>query len=281
MDFAKIGRLFYGVSIAAMGVLTMYYRDFPYMLLPPKHSWISDHAILVYLSGAFLFAAGAGIVLMKKVVPVSLGLGAVLLFIFCFYFVPYELTVSVNYLHFGDWENAAKELALAGGAFVVADWATVLAVRPLGEPGLAAGTTGRAVRATSGGLKGRVRELTGVGRFGAVLFGLTIISFGIDHFLYAKEAADYIPVWIPNHLFWMYPTGAVLLVSGIAIVVRIRVPLFAILLGSMIFTWVLILHLPKAIAEHAGGGGGELTSGFLALAYCGIAFIIGGRTKPK
>jgi uncharacterized membrane protein len=235
MDTSKIGRIFYGVSIAVMGLLTMYYRDFSYFMLPPNHHWISDHAIWVYLSGAFLFVAGIAIAFGKKRVKTSLILGLVLLFVFCFYFVPYELMVAGNYTHFGAWENAAKVLALAGGAFVLA---------------------------------GRV------GRLGAVLFGLTIISFGIDHFLYAKEAQDYIPGWIPHHLFWMYPTGAALLASGIAIVAKIRVRLFATLLGSMIFIWVLILHLPKSIAEHLGNGGGEVVSGFLALAYCGTAFVI-------
>lgn len=240
------GRIFYGISIAAMGVLTMIYRDVPYMMLPPKHSWVREHLILVYAIGALLLLAGSYIALGRKLGPVTLPLGTALLLVFFFYFIPYELTVSTNYRHFGDWENAAKELALAGGAFVCA--------------GIVWGK---------------------MARIGAVLFALTIISFGIDHFLYAREAQDYIPAWIPNHLFWMYPTGAALLGSGIAILLRIRVGLFATLLGSMIFIWVLILHIPKAFAAGFGGGGGEVTSLFLALAYCGTAFAIAGRTQAR
>jgi hypothetical protein len=241
---STIGRIFYGVSIAAMGVLTAIYGDVPYMLLPPKHAWVKEHLIAVYAAGALLLLVGVFIALGRKLGAASLLLGTALLVIFCFYFVLYELTVSTNYRHFGDWENAAKELALAGGAFVVA-----------------------------GGVSGRLARL------GAVLFALTIISFGIDHFLYAREAADYIPAWIPNHLFWMYPTGAALLGSGIAILVKIRVRLFATLLGSMIFIWVVILHIPKTLAAGFGGGGGEVTSLFLALAYCGSAFVIAGNKK--
>jgi uncharacterized membrane protein len=240
------GRIFYGVSIAAIGVLTMIYRDVPYMMLPPKHTWLTEHLILVYAAGVLLLLAGTWITLGRKLVPVSLLLGTTLLLIFCFYFVPYELTVSKNVSHFGDWENSAKELALAGGAFVMAGsvW---------GKPA----------------------------RLGAALFALTIISFGIDHFLYAREAQDYIPAWIPNHLFWMYPTGAALLGSGIAILLRIRVRLFAMLLGSMIFIWVVILHVPKALAAGFAYGGGEISSLFLALAYCGTAFVIAGQTQSK
>jgi hypothetical protein len=61
----------------------------------------------------------------------------------------------------------------------------------------------------------------------------------------------------------------------------------ATLLGAMIFIWVIILHIPKAIAASADDAGGEITSAFLALAYCGIAFVIAGsqghrttKTKP-
>jgi len=219
----------------------MYYRDFPYMLLPPKHFWLNDHILLVYLSGALLFLAGACIAFEKKLLPISLLLGTVLLLIFCFYFVPYELMTSSRYMHFGQWENAAKELALAGGAFILA--------------------------------RRRVASL------GTILFALTIVSFGIDHFLFAKEAAGYIPAWIPYHLFWMYLTGTALLGSGIAIILKIRVPLIAALLGTMILIWVIILHIPKVIAAGAGDSGGEITSAFLALAYCGTAFVIAGVGK--
>jgi len=248
---ARIGRIFYGIAIAAFGLLTIYYRDFPYFLIPPKHGWISDHVIVVYLSGALLLLAGVCIVSGKKVLQVSLLLGTVLLSIFCFYFIPYELLVSTNYLHFGAWENAAKTLALAGGAFVIA----------ARYPGAPAGFWKTLIP------------------LGAICFPLTIISFSIDHFLYAEQAAGYVPSWIPNPVFWLYLTGSALLASGVAIVLRIKPRLSAGLLGSMIFIWVLILHIPKAVAESLAGGGGEISSAFLALAYCGIAFVIAGAAQ--
>jgi hypothetical protein len=210
------------------------------MMIPPEHPWLTGHVLFVYIAGALLLLAGACIVLEKKVLPVSLLLGTVLLLIFCFYFIPYELMASSRYRHFGQWENAAKELALAGGAFVL------------------------------------VRKYM---PFGTILFGLTIVSFGIDHFLFAKEAADYIPSWVPNHLFWMYFTGTALLGSGMAIVLGFKPRLFATLLGTMILIWVIILHIPRAIASPFAGMGGEVTSGFLALAYCGTAFVIAGAIK--
>jgi len=35
-NLSGVGRIFYGIGIAGMGFLTIYYKDFPYMLIPPK-----------------------------------------------------------------------------------------------------------------------------------------------------------------------------------------------------------------------------------------------------
>ena len=236
-----IGRIFYGIAIAVLGLLTVYYHDFPYMLIPPHDFGVKGLVAFTYIFGTLMILAGACIVLKKMILPVSILLGGVLLLIFCFYFIPYQMMDSARYMHFGQWENSAKELALASGAFVIA---------------------GLFLR--------RLMPL------GVVLYSLTIISFGIDHFLFAHEASDYIPSWVPNHLFWMYFTGSALLASGIAIMVNIRRGLAAILLGSMIFIWFIILHIPRVIADPSGG---EVASAMLALDYCGIAFVIAGASK--
>jgi uncharacterized membrane protein len=233
------GRIFYGIAIVVLGFLTFYYHDFPYMLIPPHQGLV----IVAYISGIFLVLTGACIVFGKKIMPVSILLGGVLLAVFCCYFIPYQMMASSRYMHFGEWENSAKELALASGALVVAGL-FLQKLMPLG----------------------------------VVLFSLTIISFGIDHFLFAHEAADYIPAWVPNHLFWMYFTGSALLGSGIAILLNIRRGLAATLLGGMIFIWFIILHIPRVIADPSDG---EIASAMLALAYCGIALIIAGAGAAK
>ena len=240
-NLANTGRIFYGIAIAAMGLLTMYFRRMPYMMIPPKHQWFSNHPVWVYLSGALLLLAGIYIVVGRKLKRVTLLLGTVLLLIFIFWFIPYELTVSPNFKHFGDWENAAKELTLAAGALVIA----------------------------------------GLGwfRYGVLLYALTIISYSFDHFLYAKEAAGYVPSWVPYHIFWIYFAGAALFCSGIAILLDIKRRLAAALLGTMIFIWVIILHIPYALSAPLSRNEGEVTSLFLALAYCGIAFVIAHKNR--
>jgi uncharacterized membrane protein len=256
-NLSTIGRIFYGLSIAVIGFLTIFYHDFPYMMIPPKHSWLTDHGLVIYIYGALLFLAGVCIAFDKNTMPVSLLLGTALLLIFCFYFIPYELMNSSHYRQFGASENAVKELTLASGAFVIA---------------------GRFSSRNENALIIALRKLIPLG---VILFALAIISYGINHFLYAKEAAGYIPSWIPAHLFWIYLAGVGLLASGIAILLNIIRGLGAFLLGAMIFIWVIILHIPKAIASPNDNMTGEVTSAFLALAYCGIAFVIAGAGKRK
>ena len=251
----KIGRVFYGIAIVAMGFLSIYYKDFPYMLIPERHSRIPGLVMLAYISGVMLILTGASIVFGKKTRPVSLLLGGVLLLIFCFYFIPYQFFVSAAYMHFGDWENAAKELALCGGAFVIAR------CFPEKNEKLFTGFPGK------------------LAPYGAILFPITIISFGTDHFLYAKEAADYIPSWIPYHMFWMYFCGVALLGSGVSIIFKIKTKLIATLLGTMILIWFVSLHIPRVIVSPVADIGDEITSAILALAYSGTAFVIAGAAK--
>jgi hypothetical protein len=254
-NLSYIGRIFYGTAIAEIGCQTIYFKDFPYFLLPPNHLLIPGLAALALICGLMFILAGTCIVFEKKPRLISLLLGSVLLLIFCFYYVPYELLASSNYMHLIEWENAAKELTLAGGALVIA---------------------GCYPKKNNNSLTGFLAKLI---PYGAILFSITIIDYGISHFLYAKQAADYIPSWIPAHLFWMYFCGVALLGSAIAIILKIKVTLFAALLGIMIFIWFVSLHIPRVMASPATDLAGEIASACLALAYSGIAFVIAGTAK--
>jgi len=256
-NLSDIGRIFYGIAMAEMGVQTIYCQDFPYFMPPPVHPGKAGMIILTVIFGIMLTMVGVFIVFRKKARQVALLFGGLLLLVFCFWYVPYELFESPNFKLLSDWENAVKELALAGGALVIAGYFP-------GEDKNAP-----------------TRLLAKLVHLGAILFALPIIFFGTLHFVYAKEAGDYIPSWIPGHLFWMYFCGAALLGSGIAILSHIQSRLAATLLGAMIFTWFVILHTPKVIAAAPANRAGELSSAFLALAYCGIALVIAGTSKKS
>jgi hypothetical protein len=252
---ATIGRIFFGTAIAGIGLQAVYYRDFPYIVTIPQHAPQTGIVMLAVIFGILFILDGASTLLKIKARPVSLLFGFVLLLIFCFYYIPYQFIVSTKYMHLGDWENAVKILTLAAGALVIA---------------------GLFPKKNGDSFTGFLEKLA---PFGSILFAITIIDYGISHFLYAKEASDYVPSWIPYHLFWMYFCGAALLGSGIAILLKIRVGLSASLLGTMIFIWFISLHIPRVVVSPIADIGGELTSAFLALAYSGTAFVIAGANK--
>jgi len=257
LKLRNLGRVFFGIAIAGIGFVSIYYRDFPYMLIPSNHSGIANPGLLASISGALLILAGICAIFEQQILLTSLLLGTVLLLVFSFYFIPYELLDTSGYMHLGEWENAEKELALASGAFVIAGCFSEKNNRLL------------------------IRFLRKLIPLGPFLFSLVIISFGIDHLLYAKDASDYIPSWISHPLFWIRFTGLALIGSGISIFLKIKVRLFAALLGTMILIWFVILHIPKVIASPSMYAAGEITSAFLALAYSGISFIIAGRAGKR
>jgi len=256
-NLSDIGRIFYGIAIAVIGLETIYYKDFHPYLLPANHAWLPGLVVLAYISGALLIFAGACIVVKKKTRPASLLLGSVFLLIVCLYYIPYELISSSKYVHLGEWENTEKELALAGGAFVIAG-----CFPEENETSL-------------------TRFLGKLIPSGTVFFSLVMIGFGVLHFVYAHQVIDYVPSWVPSHLFWIYLAGVGLLGSGTGIILNVQRRLAATLLGSMIFIWLISLHIPRIIAAPSADLGDEVISAFLALAYSGTAFVIAGCTKIK
>jgi len=254
-NISRVGRILYGIAIAEMGLQAVYYHGFPYILSLPKNWGVTVIAILAILFGMMFVLAGACIVSGKRARQISLLFGGILLLIFCFYYIPYVLIATSNYMHLAEWENAVKELSFAGGAFVIA------------------GCFPKRIENSLTRFLGKLIP------YGAVLFAITMIDYGISHFLYAKEAADYIPSWIPYHMFWMYFCGVALLGSGISIIFKIKTKLIATLLGTMILIWFVSLHIPRVIVSPVADIGDEITSAILALAYSGTAFVIAGAAK--
>lgn len=243
-NLLKTGRIFYGFGIAGLGIQQFIYAGFRPVFLPPWPLWLQSSTVLAYLAGLALLAAGIFIMLGKKTGPISLWLGGFFLFLFLAFHTPYLLFVNPNSpRHLGIWTNPLKEVALAGGAWVIA-----------GSDPLHSDTKWR--------------------RIGTIFFSIMLIAFGIDHFFYADFVATLVPSWIPGSFFWTYFAGVALIGSGAALILRIGSRQVALLLGIMLFLWVVMLHIPRAVANPSGDEGNEVTSVWEALAFCGVAFVL-------
>src|SRR6478752_6901263 len=97
-SLSNIGRIFYGISMAGIGFQIIYYRDFPYWLIPPKHDWIPSLSMFAFIFGIMFVLTGVCIVFEKRTKTISLLTGTILLLIFCFYFIPYQFMSSARYI---------------------------------------------------------------------------------------------------------------------------------------------------------------------------------------
>ncbi|HEX2853892.1 MAG TPA: hypothetical protein VHO24_11690 [Opitutaceae bacterium] len=107
------------------------------------------------------------------------------------------------------------------------------------------------------------------------LLAVFLVVGGVQHFVYAGFVHKLVPAWMPWVPFWTYFTGVALCAAGIGLVLPRTASLAAASAGLMIFLWVLLLHLPRALIHP--GGADEMAGVFEALALSGVAFLaVGG-----
>ncbi|AEW00192.1 hypothetical protein A4D02_28340 [Niastella koreensis] len=248
-------RIFFGIGIMGIGIQHFIYSAFRPVILPAWPHWLQT-PVLAYLIGVAIVAAGALILLGRNKKNVSLLLGSFLLFCLVFIQCPYILFGQPNSpAHLGLWTDPLKELALSGGAFVIA--------------GISANSPKQATFSV-------IEKLVPFGKF---FFATTLLLFGIDHFFYTEFVATLVPAWVPDHTFWTYLAGVALIGTGTAIILKIRRRRIALLASAMLFGWLILLHIPRAMADPYGAKGNEITSVFEALAFSGIALGIAVMQK--
>ncbi|MFZ2029231.1 MAG: hypothetical protein WAU68_02895 [Vitreimonas sp.] len=107
-----------------------------------------------------------------------------------------------------------------------------------------------------------------------VLFGLCLITFGVAHFLYLDLTAHMIPSFIPFHLQLAAFTGAGHIAAALSVISGILAWLGSALLALMFSLFVLLLHVPRVLADP--GSRLEWTMLFHATALTGAAWLIAG-----
>jgi uncharacterized membrane protein YphA (DoxX/SURF4 family) len=260
MNYSRLGRILYGIGIAAYGIQQIIIRDYRPAIVPEWPLWPHSTAAFPYATGALLLIAGLALIGLfklneKMLRNISLALGIYFLILIVCFHIPNRLFVNENSpKHLGLWTDALKELAFSGGAFVVA------------------GSLNTSYQVS----KTFSKYLIIIGR---IFFSVTLISFGIDHFYYTEFVASLVPSWYGFPVFWTY-VGAVLLIgAGVAVLLGIKLRLVAFLLAAMLFIWFVTLHVPRAIATPYAANGNEVVSAFDALLFCGVALIIASTSQ--
>jgi len=248
-----LGRICFAVSIAFFGAQYLLYARFEggLPLVPP---WTPGAPILACLLGVALILMAISITTLRNARYSAICLGTLLLLSFLFL---HSLHAS-SILHNGtDRTRAFEGLTLSAIAFVLTG------VLPLKT-----------------GFFARRNILKDAITFGRLLFAISMIVFGAQHFMYAAFIATLIPSWIPAHLFWVYFTGAGFIVAAVCIATSMLASLASVGLGAMFLLWFLLLHAPRVAASPRNGD--EWTSAFVALAVSGGSFILAAAlAKPS
>lgn len=246
-ELKSFGRTFYGLGIAGIGALHFIYAGFRPVIIPIPPETTNNLNYLVYLTGLVIVIAGLLIAVEIFVKSVSLLLGVFLLLFFLLGHLPNRFANNPGII--GAWTDALKILALSGGAFVVSNL----------YPNMRA--------------RGSFRVINSLALCGKYFFALMLVIFGIDHFIYLDFVKTLVPTWIPGSLFWTYFAAVALIGSGLAIFINFKPKVISILLAAMLFIWLVVLHIPRAIAAPITDNGNELTSVFECLAFCGVAIL--------
>ena len=108
--------------------------------------------------------------------------------------------------------------------------------------------------------------------------GAFLAYCGVLHFPYAKYVASLIPPWIPADMFWTYFAAIALIAGGIGVLVPRTARLAATLSGTMLFSWVFLVHIPLAINTHTVS---EISRGLQAVSHSAVAFMLAGSLRSQ
>lgn len=251
-DLLVIGRYSFAIAMLGFGVMHFVFGEFVSGRAPAWPSSIPGQRIWVYFSGLVMVAAGASVIIRKKEQFFLIASGVMILAWALLRHIP----ILVADLKWGsELTMAGKALTLCGGIFTIA--------------------TG-----FGGGWIDKLRN-TGHGNWyiypGIISLAIFLVICGIEHFIFIDFVKELVPGWIPGNIFWTYFSGVSLIAGGMGLVIRKTSTLAAILIGCMIFTWFIILHIPRAITAEVENASNEWTSVCESLAFSGIAFVLAGK----
>jgi uncharacterized membrane protein len=247
LEIIALGRLIFAVAMMAFGIEHLITARFGLATMPVI-PFVPGNPFLAYPVGLALLAGGVSIAINRRARLASILLG--ILFLLCVLLIEIPrsaarpLNVSVRTVFFESLAMGASALTLAG-------------TLPAWRTGFLEGSRA-------------VDRLIGLG---PLLFAVSAVVFGIDHFLVLDVIAGLVPAWIPWGMFWAYFTGAGFIAAGVSIATGRMAYWGAAALGLMFLLWFLLLHAPRIMSFPRSHNPDEWSSAFIALGMCGGSWI--------
>lgn len=254
----SLGRGFFALALIAFGAQQYVFGDFVPGRAPAWPVGVPGRLAWAWLTGLTFIGTGAAV-------------------------------LAAGVLHSGALRRTAYTMAWVSGGLIAA-WALLRHVPLILEDTQFGGawtmfgkaltlSTGALAVATSLRVQGPPEDETGMDRrillLGRVGLGAFMAAAGVQHFLWEEFVQTLVPTWIPGPLFWTYFAGVALIAAGIGLVVPATTRLAGTLAGLMVFSWLLMLHIPRAVAAQAAPSSrNEWIAVFEALAVSGLALLL-------
>ena len=116
---------------------------------------------------------------------------------------------------------------------------------------------------------------------GRTFFGLALLALGAEHFVFREFVTGRAPAWpggVPGELAWVYATGVLVMLAGLAILARRRGREAALGVSVLILAWAVVRHVPVVVADSLLAG--SWTSAGKALVFFGGSLAVAATFPP-
>ena len=219
---AGVGHALFAAAMIWLGVMGLSKGTFV-QVWEPVPKWVPAREALAYLCAFISLASGIGLLWQRtaavaaRVLFASLMVWLLVLRLPGFFYQTPLVLVAWTF---------ASTAVMAAAAWVLYVWFAGDRDRP--RLGFVAGETGI--------------------RIATALYGLSLIPFGLAHFMYPDATTVLIPGWLPWHLAWAYFTGAAFIAAGLAVTVGVLARPAAALATLQLGLFALIVWVPRVWA---------------------------------
>jgi uncharacterized membrane protein len=250
----RTAQLLFAICLIGWGFQHLVAGDFISGRAPAWPEALPGKLVFAYLTGLILVMAGIAMIINRKAMAAVMCAGIMILL----WAGLRNLHQAITKLDYGFiLTNTNKALAIGFGAILVA----------------ATYRNGNTVLPKSF-LEKVVDRLDPLVKY---FIGIFLLISGVQHFIFAQFVKFLVPVWISFPSFWTYFSGIALIVGGLGIITGFHRKQAAIFSAYMIFSWVVVLHIPRALG--AEGNANEWTAVFEALATSVLLFIVASREE--
>jgi uncharacterized membrane protein len=238
---ASPGHVAFVVAMIGLGVMGLVTGKFT-QIWQPVPKWVPAQPVLAYVCALISLGGGIGLLWRR-----SEKLASAVLFVSLLIWLLVLRLPNLLYqkpLVLVAWTCGATAVMVAG-AWVLFSWFA---------------------DASEQGRLGFFTDATGL-RVARTLYGLSLIPFGLAHFMYLDATTVLIPNWLPSHVALAYLTGTTFIAAGLAICADVLAPLAAALSALQMGLFSVIVWVPRMLSGNLNDfQRGEVISTFVLTA---------------